>query len=116
MRHGVTAMRQLLIAVRLGAADCMADDRAKNKMKNSADKRVLVRGQHPAAAAYRPRAPGRSAAPRGSSSCGAGSSMGFDSEDPRWKRKAVSTTYMPIWRNSLSQFSKVASQKSPLSR
>ena len=53
---------------------------------------------------------------RGSSSCGAGSSIGLDSDEPRWNRNAVSTTYMPICRNSLSQFSKVASTKSPVVR
>ena len=30
-RNGVTAVRQFLIAVILGAADCMADDRGKTK-------------------------------------------------------------------------------------
>ena len=37
------------------------------------------------------------------------SSTGFDSDEPRWNRYAVKTTYMPICRNSLSQFSNVAS-------
>ena len=49
---------------------------------------------------------------RGSASWGAASESGsFDSEEPRLKRKAVSSTYAPICRNSLSQFSKTASPK-----
>jgi len=40
----------------------------------------------------------------------------LDSEDPFWYRNAVSTMYMPIWRNSDSQFSNVASTKSPEDR
>ena len=63
-----------------------------------------------------PGASGSSAASRGSSSWGEGSSIGLDSDEPRWNKNAVSTTYMPICRNSLSQFSNVASTKSPLVR
>ena len=55
----------------------------------------------------------RLSASRGSASCGASPSIGFDSDEPRWNRYAVRTTYMPICRNSDSQFSKVASTKSP---
>ena len=54
-RDGVTAMRQFLIAVILGAADCMADDGAEEQNEEERRQRVLVRGQHPAALAYRPR-------------------------------------------------------------
>jgi hypothetical protein len=53
---------------------------------------------------------------RGSWFCGASLSIGFDSEDPFWKRKTVRTTYMPICRNSDSQFSKVASRNAPVPR
>jgi hypothetical protein len=42
--------------------------------------------------------------------------IGLDSEEPLWKRRAVSTTYMPICKNSDSQFSNVASTKSPVAR
>src|SRR6185295_7315817 len=55
---------------------------------------------------YRPRRPRTVRRPSRVSSCGAGWSTGFDSEEPRWNRNAVSTTYMPICKNSLSQFSK----------
>jgi hypothetical protein len=53
-------------------------------------------------------------ASRGSWSCGAGSFNGFDSDEPLWNKKAVNTTYMPICKNSDSQFSNVASTKSPV--
>jgi hypothetical protein len=42
--------------------------------------------------------------------------MGLDSEDPFWNRKTVKRTYMPICRNSDSQFSNVASAKDPVLR
>ena len=40
----------------------------------------------------------------------------FDSDEPFWTSQTVSTTYAPICRNSLSQFSKVASTKWPVVR
>ena len=49
---------------------------------------------------------------RGSSSTSARLPGLFDSAEPFWYRKAVSTMYMPICRNSLSQFSVEASQNS----
>jgi hypothetical protein len=40
----------------------------------------------------------------------------LDSEEPFWKRKTVRMTYIPICRNSDSQFSKVASRNAPVPR
>ena len=45
---------------------------------------------------------------RSSSSAG---SSGRDSADPRWRSHTVNSTYIPICRNSLSQFSMVADMK-----
>lgn len=41
---------------------------------------------------------------------------GRDSADPHWRSFTVSSTYMPICRNSLSQFSNNAPMKWPLCR
>ncbi len=67
---------------------------------------MVIDEQREAALAYGEGAFGSFRFLRGSSSTGSFLCGSLDSDEPFWKRKTVRITYRPIWRNSLSQFSK----------
>ena len=98
------------------AADGVQDEGGEEQQQEHDGQRVFVELEH-----QPPRRTGQgvaalTVASRGSWSCGASWPIGLDSEEPFWKRKTVRMTYMPICRNSDSQFSNVASTKAPVPR